>query len=40
MLVTSVMNKRKASPVEKLDALHAEMGKLRGLLNSSLVQRF
>ncbi|MEI7903361.1 MAG: DUF6788 family protein [bacterium] len=40
MLYTIDMNKKKASPAEKRDALLAEMASLRDLLNGSLVQRY
>ena len=40
MLYTYGMNKKKTSPLEKRDALLAEMASLRGLLNGSLVQRY
>lgn len=40
MLYTDDMNKKKASPAEKRDALLAEMASLRDLLNGSLVQRY
>lgn len=40
MLYTIGMNKRKESLKEQRDALLAEMGTLRGVLNGSLVERY